>query len=154
MSRSRIILLVEDNPDDVELTLLAFERSKIVNDIVVATDGQEALDYLFATGHYTGRDAALLPEVVLLDLKLPKIDGLDVLRLIRSDARTRRLPVVVLTSSKEEQDIVRSYELGANSFVQKPVDFAEFIEAARHLGLYWLVLNEAPPQASGERDAP
>lgn len=154
MSRSRIILLVEDNPDDVELTRLAFEQSKIVNEIVVARDGQEALEYLFAAGHHTGRDAALLPEVVLLDLKLPKIDGLDVLRRMRADERTRRLPVVVLTSSKEEQDVLRSYDLGANSFVQKPVDFAEFIEAARYLGLYWLVLNEAPPQASGERDAP
>jgi two-component system response regulator len=146
MIRSRIILLVEDNPDDVELTLLAFDKSKIVNDIVVATDGQEALDYLFATGTHTGRDAALLPQVVLLDLKLPKVDGLDVLRRMRADERTRRLPVVVLTSSNEEKDVVRSYDLGANSFVQKPVDFAEFIDAAQHLGLYWLVLNEAPPQ--------
>lgn len=154
MSRSRIILLVEDNPDDVELTLLAFEQSKIVNEIVVAKDGQEALDYLFAAGNHTGRDPALLPEVVLLDLKLPKIDGLDVLRRMRADERTRRLPVVVLTSSKEEQDVLRSYDLGANSFVQKPVDFAEFIDAARHLGLYWLVLNEAPPQGSSEKDAP
>jgi two-component system response regulator len=153
MSRSRIILLVEDNPDDVELTLLAFEQSKIVNEIVVAKDGQEALDYLFAAGNHTG-DPALLPEVVLLDLKLPKIDGLDVLRRMRADERTRRLPVVVLTSSKEEHDVLQSYDLGANSFVQKPVDFAEFIDAARHLGLYWLVLNEAPPQASRERDAP
>jgi len=150
MSRSRIILLVEDNPDDVELTLLAFEQSKIINDIVVATDGQEALDYLFATGKHTQRDPARLPEVVLLDLKLPKIDGLDVLRRMRGDERTRRLPVVVLTSSKEEQDVLRSYDLGANSFVQKPVDFAEFIDAARHLGLYWLVLNEVPPQGRGK----
>jgi two-component system response regulator len=154
MIRSRIILLVEDNPDDVELTLLAFKQSKIVNEIVVAKDGQEALNYLFATGIHTGRDQALLPEVVLLDLKLPKIDGLDVLRRVRADERTRRLPVVVLTSSKEEQDVLRSYDLGANSFVQKPVDFAEFIDVARHLGLYWLVLNEAPPQGSGEKDAP
>jgi len=154
MIRSGIMLLVEDNPDDVELTLLAFEQSKIVNDIVVAKDGQEALDYLFATGNQTGRDPALLPEVVLLDLKLPKVDGLDVLKRMRANERTRRLPVVVLTSSKEEQDVLRSYDLGANSYVQKPVDFAEFIEAARHLGLYWLVLNEAPPQAGGERDAP
>lgn len=153
MIRSRIILLVEDNPDDVELTLLAFEKSKVVNEIVVAKDGQEALDYLFAAGDHAERDPALSPEVVLLDLKLPKIDGLDVLRRMRADDRTRRLPVVVLTSSNEEQDIVRSYDLGANSFVQKPVNFAEFIEAARHLGLYWLVLNE-PPQASGARGAP
>lgn len=149
MIRSRIILLVEDNPDDVELTLLAFEKSKIVNDIVVARDGQEALDYLFATGSHTGRDPDLSPEVVLLDLKLPKIDGLDVLKRMRADERTRRLPVVVLTSSNEEQDVVRSYDLGANSFVQKPVDFAEFIDAARHLGLYWLVFNKLPPQSAG-----
>ena len=151
MIRSRIILLVEDNPDDVELTLLAFEQSKIVNDIVVAKDGQEALDYLFATGNYTGRDPALLPEVVLLDLKLPKIDGLDVLRRMRADGRTRRLPVVVVTSSNEEQDVIRSYDCGANSFVQKPVDFSEFIDAARHLGLYWLVLNEGPPPGGEKR---
>jgi two-component system response regulator len=152
MSRSRIILLVEDNPDDVELTLLAFEKSKIINDIVVARDGQEALDYLFATGSHAERDPSLLPEVVLLDLKLPKVDGHDVLRRMRADERTRRLPVVVLTSSNEEQDIVRSYDLGANSFVQKPVDFSEFIDAARHLGLYWLVLNEAPPPGGEKRD--
>jgi two-component system response regulator len=146
--RSRIILLVEDNPDDIELTLRAFEKSNIVNDIIVAKDGEEALEYLFATGRYHGRDG-LLPEVVLLDLKLPKIDGLGVLRRIRADERTRRLPVVVLTSSNEEIDVLRSYDLGANSFVQKPVDFAEFMDAARHLGLYWLVLNETSPEGAG-----
>jgi CheY-like chemotaxis protein len=152
MIRSRIILLVEDNADDIELTLRAFEKSNIVNEIIVATDGEEALDYLFATGSHAGRDPRLLPEVVLLDLKLPKIDGLDVLRRIRADERTRRLPVVVLTSSTEEQDVLSSYDLGANSFVQKPVDFAEFLDAARHLGLYWLVLNETSPDGAAQGD--
>lgn len=145
MSRNGIILLVEDNPDDVELTLRAFDRSKVANRIVVVRDGQEALDYLFATGTHAGRDADAMPEVVLLDLKLPKVDGLEVLQRMRADALTRRLPVVVLTSSNEEQDKLRSYDLGANSFVRKPVDFAQFIEAARQLGLYWLVVNEPPP---------
>lgn len=146
MKRSQIILLVEDNPDDVELTLRAFEKSKIANEIVVARDGEEALDYLLATGAHATRDMQVMPEVVLLDLKLPKVDGLEVLRRIRGDARTRRLPVVILTSSKEERDIVSSYDHGANSFVRKPVDFAEFLEAARQLGLYWLVVNETPPR--------
>ena len=145
MSRSRIILLVEDNPDDIELTLRAFKRSKVANEIVVARDGAEALDYLFASGAYAGRDVGATPEVVLLDLKLPKIDGLDVLRRMRADERTRRTPVVVLTSSNEEKDIVSSYDLGANSFVRKPVDFTQFIDAAKQLGLYWLVLNEPAP---------
>jgi len=144
MSRNGIILLVEDNPDDVELTLRAFGRSRIANEVVVAKDGQEALDFLFATGVHAGRAPGANPEVVLLDLKLPKVDGLDVLRRIRADERTRRLPVVVLTSSSEERDILGSYDLGANSFVRKPVDFLQFIDAARQLGLYWLVLNEAP----------
>ena len=152
MIRSRIILLVEDNADDIELTLRAFEKSNIVNDIIVAKDGEEALDYLFGTGSHAGRDPQLLPEVVLLDLKLPKIDGLDVLRRIRAAERTRRLPVVILTSSTEEQDVLRSYDLGANSFVQKPVDFGEFLDAARHLGLYWLVLNETSHEGAGEGD--
>lgn len=146
MKRSQIILLVEDNPDDVDLTLRAFAKSKIANEVVVVRDGEEALDYLFATRAYAARDPAMIPEVVLLDLKLPKVDGLEVLRRIRADARTRRLPVVVLTSSKEERDIVSSYDHGANSFVRKPVDFAEFLEAARQLGLYWLVVNEPPPR--------
>ncbi len=139
-----LILLVEDRPDDVELTLRAFDRSNVANEVVVAWDGEEALDYLFATGAHADRDPTMMPAVVLLDLKLPKVDGLDVLRRMRTDDRTRRLPVVVLTSSNEEQDIVRSYDLGANSFVRKPVDFAQFVEAAHQLGLYWLVLNEAP----------
>jgi two-component system response regulator len=145
--REKMILLVEDNPDDVELTLRAFDKSKIGNEIVVVRDGQEALDYLFATGAHAGRDVSILPEVVLLDLKLPKVDGLDVLRRVRADARTRRLPVVVLTSSNEKQDVLSSYDLGANSFVRKPVDFGQFVDAAHQLGLYWLVVNMAPPDA-------
>jgi len=146
MKRSGIILLVEDNPDDADLTLRAFERSKVANQLVVVQDGAEALDYLFLTGTHAGRDPDAVPEVVLLDLKLPKISGLDVLRRMRADERTRRLPVVVLTSSSEERDLIRSYDLGANSFVRKPVDFAQFLEAAGHLGLYWLVINQPPPR--------
>ncbi len=146
MNRSNIILLVEDSPDDVELTLRAFRRSKILNEIVVAADGVEALDYVFATGAHAGRDPGATPEVILLDLKLPKIGGLEVLRRLRADERTRRIPVVVLTSSNEERDILSSYDLGANSFVRKPVDFAQFAEAARQLGMYWLVMNEPPPR--------
>ena len=145
MIRSGIILLVEDRQDDVDLTLRAFKKSKIVNQVVVARDGEEALDYLFATGAHAGRDLGQTPDVVLLDLKLPKIGGHEVLRRIRADERTRRVPVVVLTSSNEDLDIVQSYDLGANSFVRKPVDFAQFIEATQQLGLYWLVLNQAPP---------
>jgi two-component system response regulator len=143
--RSRTILLVEDNPDDIELTLRAFEKSNLADEIVVVRDGSEALDYLFATGRHRARNPSLAPEVVLLDLKLPKFDGFEVLKRIRADDRTRRLPVVILTSSNEEQDVQRSYDLGANSFVRKPVDFVEFVEAARHLSLYWLGLNEPPP---------
>jgi two-component system, response regulator len=142
MKRNNIMLLVEDNPDDVELTMRAFRTSKILNEIVVASDGVEALDYLFATGSHAGRDQKLFPEVVLLDLKLPKIGGLEVLKRMRADDRTRRVPVVILTSSNEERDILSSYDLGANSFVRKPVDFAQFVEAARQLGLYWLVTNQ------------
>jgi two-component system response regulator len=145
MIRSRLILLVEDNPDDAELTKRAFEESKTLSQIVVAPDGEEALNYLFATGSYLDRDPRVMPDVVLLDLNLPKVDGLGVLHRMRSDIRTRRLPVVVLTSSNEESDIIRSYDLGANSFVQKPVDFAQFLNAAQQLGLYWLGLNTAPP---------
>ena len=141
MSRNNIILLVEDNPNDVELTLRAFRKSKVLNEIRVVCDGVEALDYLFSAGTFAGRDPSAAPELVLLDLKLPKIDGLEVLRRMRADERTRRTPVVVLTSSGEERDIVSSYDLGANSFVRKPVDFGEFLEAAQQLGLYWLVLN-------------
>ena len=145
MIRSHLILLVEDNPDDAELTLRAFKESKTLSEIVVATDGEQALDYLFATGSYANRDPKITPDVVLLDLKLPKVDGLGVLQRMRANSRTRRLPVVVLTSSNEETDILRSYDLGANSFVQKPVDFGQFLIAARQLGLYWLGLNEPPP---------
>ncbi|HET6585165.1 MAG TPA: response regulator [Nannocystaceae bacterium] len=144
---SNIILLVEDNPDDVELTLRAFARANVANELVVVRDGEEALEYLFATGRYAGRNVDEQPQVVLLDLKLPKVDGHEVLRRVRAHEATRRLPIVVLTSSNEERDIVRSYDLGANSFVRKPVDFSEFVDAARHLGLYWLVLNCAPPMA-------
>jgi two-component system, response regulator len=145
VKRSNIILLVEDNADDVELTLRAFRKSKILNEIVVVSDGVEALDYVFATGAHAGRDPQENPEVILLDLKLPKIAGLEVLRRLRADERTRRIPVVVLTSSNEERDILSSYDLGANSFVRKPVDFAQFVDAARQLGMYWLVMNEPPP---------
>ena len=145
--RTGTILLVEDNPDDVELTLRAFERNRLANDIVVVRDGAEALDYLFGTGAHAGRDLSAAPEMVLLDLQLPKVDGLEVLKRIRADERTRRLPVIVLTSSREKRDVLRSYDLGANSFVRKPVDFVEFVDATRQLGLYWLALNE-PPAAS------
>ncbi len=142
---NKIILLVEDNPDDEALTLRALKKNNILNEVVVARDGAEALDYLFGTGQYTARDVGILPLVVLLDLKLPKVDGLEVLQRLRADERTRLLPVVILTSSKEEKDIITSYMLGANSYVRKPVNFIEFVEAVRQLGLYWLVLNEPPP---------
>jgi two-component system, response regulator len=145
MSRNRIILLVEDNPDDAELALHAFAETKLGETIVVVRDGAEAIDYLFVAGAHAERDPRVWPDVVLLDLNLPKVDGLEVLRRIRGDERTRRLPVVVLTSSKEERDVARSYDHGANSFVRKPVDFGEFVDAARHLGSYWLALNEPPP---------
>jgi CheY-like chemotaxis protein len=140
-----VILLVEDNPDDEELTIRAFSKNKIKNEIVVAHDGAEALDYLFGAGAFTGRDTTIVPLVVLLDLKLPKVDGLEVLRRIRSDPRTKLIPVVVLTSSTEEQDLLSSYSLGANSYIRKPVDFTNFIETVRQLGLYWLLMNEPPP---------
>jgi len=146
MNRSRVILLVEDNEHDIELTLRAFNKSKIANEIVVVRDGQEALDFLFGAGAHAGRGTSNPPEVVLLDLKLPKVDGLEVLRRVRADPRTRHLPVVVLTSSSEEKDIVTSYDLGANSFVRKPVDFTQFTDAAHQLGLYWLVLNQMSPR--------
>jgi len=138
-----VILLVEDQQDDVDLTLRAFSRSKVSHEIVVVRDGQEALDYLFSTGTYAGRDPSLAPAVVLLDLKVPKVDGLEVLRRLRSDERTRLLPVVVLTSSSEDRDIASSYDRGANSFVCKPVDFSKFIETANDLGRYWLQLNQS-----------
>lgn len=143
------ILLVEDNPDDEALTIRALRKNNIGNDLVVAHDGVEALDYLFGTGPWAGRDVHDLPAVVLLDLKLPKVDGLEVLHRLRADQRTKLVPVVVLTSSKEEQDLVKSYSLYANSYVRKPVDFVEFTEAVRNLGLYWLLLNEPPPSTHG-----
>jgi two-component system response regulator len=139
------ILLVEDNPDDEILTRRAFKKNNILNDLVVAHDGVEALDYLFGTGAHAGRDPSVLPELVLLDLNLPRVSGLEVLRRIRSDERTKLLAVVVLTSSKQEEDIVTSYALGANAFVRKPVEFDEFTQAVRTLGLFWLILNEAAP---------
>ena len=141
---SKIILLVEDNPDDEALTLRALKSAKIANEVVVARDGVEALDYLFGTGAHADRDRRVMPQVVLLDLKLPKMNGLDVLRRLRADDRTKPLPVVVLTSSDEERDIIESYGLGANSYIRKPVAFNQFTEAVRQLGLYWLVLNESP----------
>jgi CheY-like chemotaxis protein len=141
----KIILLVEDNPDDEMLTLRALKKNNISNDVVVARDGAEALDYLFGTGAHSGRDTRVLPTMTLLDLKLPKIDGLEVLHRIRADDRTKLIPVVILTSSKEEQDLINGYKQGANSYIRKPVDFAQFTEAMRHLGLYWLVINEPPP---------
>jgi len=144
--QKRTILLVEDNPDDVELTLRALKQHNISNEIAVVRDGAEALDYLFATGPYAERDTSATPAVVILDLKLPKVDGLEVLQRLRADERTALIPVVILTSSKEERDMVNGYKFGANSYVQKPVDFTQFIEAARQLGLYWLVINEPPPR--------
>jgi CheY-like chemotaxis protein len=141
----KTILLVEDNADDEALTVRALKKNNVTNSLVVARDGVEALDYLFGTGPYTDRDIAARPGLVLLDLKLPKIDGLEVLRRIRADERTRRMPVTVLTSSKEEQDVIKSYNLGANSYIRKPVDFVQFTEAVRQLGLYWLMLNEVSP---------
>lgn len=145
-----MILLVEDNPDDEALTLRAFKKNNIGNEIVVARDGVEALNFLFGMGEYEGRDTSDIPELILLDLKLPKLDGLEVLRHLRTDDRTRLLPVVILTSSKEEQDLINGYSLGANSYVRKPVDFTQFIEAVRQLGLYWLVLNERPASTGGK----
>jgi CheY-like chemotaxis protein len=142
---NKSILLVEDNPDDVDLTLHALKKNNIKNEIVVAYDGAEALDYLFGTGKYLGRDLSIMPTIILLDIKLPKVDGLEVLRKIRANELTKFLPVVILTSSKEEQDILKGYSLGVNSYVRKPVDFNQFAEAVSHLGLYWLLLNEVLP---------
>jgi two-component system, response regulator len=143
--KDKTILLVEDNPDDEELTLRAMKKGKIKNDIVVVRDGAEALEYLFARGKYAGRDTAHLPQVVLLDLKLPKVDGLEVLKQIRGSARTRMLPVVILTSSKEDKDVVEGYSLGANSYVCKPVDVEHFTQAVQQLELYWVILNQSLP---------
>jgi two-component system response regulator len=145
----RVILLVEDNADDEALTMRALRKNNITNKIVVARDGVEALDYLFGTGMYAGRDTSMQPELILLDLKLPKIDGFEVLQKLRADPRTKLLAVVILTSSKEQQDVANGYGLGANSYVRKPVDFQQFVDAVLQLGLYWLVLNERPDAASG-----
>jgi len=144
-----VILLVEDSADDEALTLRALRKNAIANEVVVARDGVEALDYLFGTGDYAGRDTAEQPRVVLLDLKLPRLDGLDVLKRLRADSRTRLIPVVVLTASDEEKDLLASYDLGANSYIRKPVDFARFTEAVGQLGLYWLVLNLTPLSRGG-----
>jgi len=140
----KVILLVEDNPNDVTLTLHALKKNNIANEVVVAEDGVEALDYLFGEGAHAGRDVSQMPSLVLLDLKMPRLDGLDVLKRLRADDRTKLLPIVILTSSREEHDLVEGYSLGVNSYVQKPVDFDQFTEAVRQLGLYWLVLNETP----------
>ena len=141
---NKVIMLVEDNRDDEALALRALKKSNILNEVVVARDGVEALDYLFATGSHIDIERGLVPEVILLDLKLPKLDGLEVLRRIRADERTKLLPVIILTSSKEDQDIISAYDLGANSYVRKPVNFDQFTDAVKQLGLYWLVLNESP----------
>lgn len=141
----KVILLVEDNPDDEELTLMALAKNNILNEVVVARDGVEALEYLFGAGELAFPQRRVLPTLILLDLKLPRVDGLEVLKRIRADERTCMLPVVVLTSSREERDLFESYSLGCNSYVRKPVDFAQFVEATRQLGLYWLLLNEGPP---------
>jgi two-component system response regulator len=142
----KTILLVEDNPDDEELTLRALKKNNILNQVTIVRDGAEALDYLFCQGAYAGRDANLQPAVTLLDLKLPKVEGLEVLKRLRADERTRLLPVVILTSSREEQDLIIGYRLGANSYIRKPVDFTKFMEAVRQVGIYWLMMNEPPPK--------
>jgi two-component system response regulator len=145
---AKIILLVEDNPDDEELTRMALEQSNVANELVVAHDGVEALDYMFGTGPYAGAPPPEQPAVILLDLKLPRIDGLEVLQRIRAEERTKRVPVVILTSSKEEQDVLDSYNFGANSYIRKPVEFDNFFDATKQLGMYWLVLNESPPKGN------
>jgi len=149
--KGKIILLVEDNPDDVSLTLRALKKNNILNEVVVVNDGVQALDYLFGTGAYADCDANVTPQLILLDLKLPRMEGLEVLRRLRGDERTRLLPVVMLTSSDEEPDILDSYKLGANSYIRKPVDFTQFTEAVQQLGLYWLVLNQGPPPGRSSR---
>jgi CheY-like chemotaxis protein len=145
MSNDRVILLVEDNPHDEELTRRALKKCKVMNPVVVAHDGVEALDYLFGRRSHAGHPPEMMPQVILLDLKLPKIDGLEVLKAIRSDERTKLFPVVILTSSLEEEDLIKGYSLGANAYVRKPVDFVQFIESVRQLGLFWLILNETAP---------
>jgi two-component system response regulator len=142
---NKTILLVEDNPDDEALTLRAFKKNNIGNEVIVARDGAEALEYCLGTADGNGHPSRRMPTMILLDLKLPKVDGLEVLRRLRADERTKLVPIIILTSSKEDQDLINGYKLGANSYIRKPVDFAQFVEAVRQLGLYWLVLNEAPP---------
>jgi len=141
----KMILLVEDNPNDEELTLRALKKANIANQVAIARDGQEALDFLFSTGKYAGREPPTMPAVVLLDLKLPKLDGIDVLQRIRADPRTKLIPVVVLTSSSEDEDMVRSYQSGANSYVRKPIEFSAFADAVTQLGMYWVLINQIPP---------
>ncbi len=143
---SKTILLVEDNPSDIGLTRRALEKGRIANQLVVTEDGQDALDYLWGIGAHAGRDVSDLPALTLLDLKLPRVSGLEVLRRVRDDPRTRRMPIVILTSSTEEQDVAAGYDLGVNSYIRKPVDFKQFAEAVQQLGLYWLILNEPPPK--------
>lgn len=145
MTQKNVLLLVEDNPDDEELTLLAFEQSAIANEVVVAHDGVEALDYLFSTGMYADRNPSLMPALILLDLQLPRINGLEVLQRLRADPRTKLVPVVILTTSNEQQDLINSYSLGCNSYIRKPVDYDQFMTAVQQLGMYWLLINEAPP---------
>ena len=149
MNNNKVILLVEDNPDDESLTIRALKKNKIENAVVVVHDGAEALDYLFCRGSYATRDKNIMPQVVLLDLKLPKVDGIEVLKQLRANERTKMLPIVILTSSKEEQDLIDGYSNGANSYIRKPVDFNQFTEAVKQLELYWLLLNESPPAARG-----
>lgn len=145
MTQTSLLMLVEDNPDDEELTLLAFEQNKIPSELVVAHDGVEALDYLFGTGIYANRDLSVMPALILLDLQLPRINGLEVLQRLRADNRTKLIPVVVLTTSNEQQDLISSYSLGCNSYIRKPVDYDQFVRVVQQLGMYWLLLNEPPP---------
>jgi CheY-like chemotaxis protein len=145
VTQKSILLLVEDNPDDEELTLLAFERNAIPSEVVVAHDGVEALDYLFGTGSYAGRNPAITPTLILLDLQLPRINGLEVLQRLRSDSRTKLIPVVILTTSNEQQDLINSYSLGCNSYIRKPVDYDQFVSVVQQMGVYWLFINEPPP---------
>ncbi len=145
MTPRKALLLVEDNPDDEELTLLALEQGGITNEVIVAHDGVEALDYLFGTGIYAQRDTSIMPALILLDIQLPRINGLEVLQRLRSDDRTKLLPVVILTTSNEQQDLINSYTLGCNSYIRKPVDYDQFLIAMQQLGMYWLLINEPPP---------